>query len=110
MDLKEAEKLAKTLSGNYWNYRWIKVVDEWDAKNLEGEMKHYTEVIYELREVYYDTKDKPFMYSENPARMIADNYEDLMRLLGSSLSAAKEPVLLLKDGELIETEEYMEGL
>ena len=111
MDIKEAEKLAKKLSGNYWNYRWLKIVDEWSATDIEGKRKHYTDVRYELHEVYYDTENKPFMFTDQPVKFVIEEYSDMMQLIDSALAAGKEKVLLLsKDDTLIEIDEYMEGL
>ena len=110
MDIKEAEELAKRVSGNYWNYRWLKIVDEWDATDIEGKPKHYTDVRYELHEVYYNAENKPFMFTDQPVKFVTEEYSDIIRLIGSALAAGKEKVLLLEDEKLIEIDEYMEGL
>ena len=110
MDIKEAEKLAKKLSGNYWNYRWLKIVDEWDGVNVEGEPEHYKDVRYELHEVYYDKENKPFMFTDQPVKFVTEEYSDIIQLISSALAAGKEKVLLLEDEKLIEIDEYMEGL
>lgn len=108
--IKEYEKLAKQYSGNFWDYRWIKQVDEWDAKDLDGHTRHYSEATYSLHEVYYDRNNKPFMFTDNPIRFIANKYDEVIETISKALGAAKKPVLLLKEDTLIETEEYMEGL
>lgn len=111
MDKQEIEELAKDFSGSYWNYRWLKIIvsspklDENLKETGETEYESY----YELREVYYDNNEKPFMWTENAVRMQIDTAEDLMDFVQKALDAAMKPVLLLDNEEIMETTEYIDG-
>lgn len=111
MDQKEIEELAEDVSGNYWNYRWLKIeveTDEYDD-NLEPtgnkEIEHY----YELHEVYYDDNEKPFMWTQDSSCMQVENAIDLMEFIKRALDAAMKPVLLLANDEITELTEYIDG-
>lgn len=115
MDKQEIEELTKDFSGSYWNYRWLKIIvsspklDENLKETGETEYENY----YELHEVYYDSQEKPFMWTENPTRLQVDDANDLMDLIKKALNAAMEPVLLLtKNGDedtVEEINEYIDG-
>lgn len=111
MDIpEEIEELANELSGSYWNYRWFKIevetpeYDEDFQPTGNTQIEHY----YELHEVYYDNNEKPFMWSENTTNLQMEDAEDLMDLFMKSMDAATKKVLLLKEGKVIEIDEYMD--
>ena len=115
MEKEEAEELAKEFSGSYWNYRWLKIivsipkVDE----NLQETGETDYESYYELHEVYYDNDEKPFMWTEDPVRLQADDANELMDLIKKVLDAAMKPVLLLTETDekdtIEEINEYIDG-
>lgn len=108
----EINELANELSGSYWNYRWIKIVvnvpkvDKETMEVVEGETDE--EVYYALHEVYYDENEKPFMWSEEPEKLYTEDAEELIEFIGCILDAAAKKVLLIKDGEIKELNEYMD--
>lgn len=115
MEKEEVEELAKEFSGSYWNYRWLKIivsipkVDE----NLQETGETDYESYYELHEVYYDNDEKPFMWTEDPVRLQADDTDELMDLIKKALDAAMKPVLLLTETDekdtIEEINEYIDG-
>lgn len=107
---KEIEDLAEELSGSYWNYRWLKIVVEVpkiddNLEVVEGETEE--EVYYELHEVYYDENEKPFMWSEEAERIYTEDAEEMMEFISKMLDAAMKKVLIVKNGKIKETKEYM---
>lgn len=108
---EEVEKLTSELPGSYWNYRWVKIVftvpkfDD-NLNRIEGEFEE--EYYYGLYEVYYDSNGKPFMWSEEPEKLYAEDVEELIEFIGRILDAAVKKVLLIKDGEIKELDEYMD--
>ena len=108
---KEDRKLAKQLRGSYWNYRWLKYVVDTpkindDLEVVEGETDQ--EVYYELHEVYYDKKNKPFMWTENATKAFVYDGEDLVTLVQRMLDAAMKKVLIVEDNEIRELDEYID--
>lgn len=108
---QEIEELANDLSGSYWNYRWLKIIVDTPKINdnyevVEGETEQ--EIYYALHEVYYDKDEKPFMWTEEPAKLYADNCEDLIELIGRMLDAASKKVLLVQNDKITELDEYMD--
>lgn len=108
---EKIEKLTNEVSGSYWNYRWFKVVynvpkldDKLNKIEEEFEERHY----YELHEVYYDNNEKPFMWSTEPEKLYVEEAEELIDCIGRILDAAAKKVLLIKDGEIKELDEYMD--
>ena len=94
----EVEKLAEDVSGNYWNYRWIKYIN--------GETEQ--DIYYELHEVYYDTYDKPFMWSRDAEEIYVYNAEEILSLFTKILDASMEKVLTIVDRKIIELNEYID--
>ena len=115
MDQKEVEELAKDFSGSYWNYRWLKIIQSFPEYDDDGNLTGNTdyEAYYELHEVYYDSNEKPFMWTEDAVNATVDNAEDLMNFVKNALNAAMQPVLLLNKNEdkttIEETNEYIDG-
>ena len=115
MDQKEIEELAKDFSGSYWNYRWLKIIQSFPEYDDDGNLTGNTdyEAYYELHEVYYDSNEKPFMWTEDAVNATVDNAEDLMDFVKNALNAAMQPVLLLNKNEdkttIEETNEYIDG-
>ena len=115
MDQKEIEELAKDVSGSYWNYRWLKIIQSFPEYDDDGNLTGNTdyEAYYELHEVYYDNNEKPFMWTEDAVNATVDNAEDLMDFVKNALNAAMQPVLLLNKNEdkttIEETNEYIDG-
>ena len=115
MDQKEIEELAKDFSGSYWNYRWLKIIQSFPEYDDDGNLTGNTdyEAYYELHEVYYDSNEKPFMWTEDAVNATVDNAEDLMNFVKNALNAAMQPVLLLNKNEdkttIEETNEYIDG-
>lgn len=103
MEKQEAEELANSLSGSYWNYRWLKSVEDYDGEQ---------EISYALHEVYYDKEEKPFMWTEEPVKIYCEDAEELMELIGKTLDACTQKVLLkYYDGEqpkIKEIDEYIQ--
>lgn len=99
---EEIENLAEDMSGSYWNYRWLKTVEEYDGEE---------EITYALHEVYYDKNGKPFMWTEEPVKLYCEDTINLMELIGKMLDACTEKVLLkYYEGEqpkIKEIDEYM---
>lgn len=116
--MEEMEELANDLSGSYWNYRWLKIIQSFPEYDEEGNLTGNTEyeAYYELHEVYYDNDEKPFMWTEDCANLLAENALDLMELVRHALDAAMKPVLLLTKGtddddldKIEELNEYIDG-
>lgn len=109
MEEKEIEELANEFEGSHWNYRWIKMVAPYDEldENLEktGNIKY--EISYALHEVYYDKDDKPFMWTENPVKLWADDRADLRQLFMRAMYASQKKVLQIIDETIVELDEYM---
>ena len=114
MDKQEIEELAEDLSGSYWNYRWLKIIQSFPEYDEEGNLTGNTEyeAYYELHEVYYDKDEKAFMWTQDPVNMLAENALDLMELIKNALDAAMKPVLLLTkndENKIEELNEYIDG-
>ena len=116
--LKEMEELSHSLAGSYWNYRWLKIIQDFPEYDEDGNLTGKTdyEAYYELHEVYYDNDEKPFMWTQDPVNMLVENALDLMELVRHALDAAIKPVLLLtkKQNEddtdkITELDEYIDG-
>jgi hypothetical protein len=107
---EEIKRLSEEFSGSYWNYRWLKFVREYNEYDDDGNQtgETYQEKYYALHEVYYDNEEKPFMWSEEPIKLYAEDAKDMMDLVGKMLNAAVEKVLVIEDEEIKETEEYMD--
>lgn len=117
--LKEMEELVKEVSGSYWNYRWLKIIQEFPEYDEDGNLtgNNEQEAYYELHEVYYDNDEKPFMWTEGCTNLLVENAVDLMELVKRTLDAAKKPVLLLTKGQdeddtdkITELDEYIDGM
>lgn len=107
---KEINDLAEDFSGSYWNYRWFKCKTEVpkidDNFNVVKGKKEY-EVYYELHEVYYDKKEKPFLCTEEPVKMYTNDADELLQFTYRALVAANKKVLTIKNGKIKELNEYM---
>lgn len=107
----EVKELANELSG-YWNYRWVKIVvnvpkiDEETMEVVKGETEQ--EAYYALHEVYYDQKGKPFMWAEEPEKVICDDKKDMLQFLAKVLEASEKKVLQITNNKMVELDEYME--
>lgn len=109
MKKEQLEKVLKEITGTYWNYRWFKIEVEVPVyKDNKPTRKTTTEHYYELHEVYYDEDEKPFLWSEDCSKFQLENAEELLFLVEKSIAAADKKVLLLKDGEITELDEYMD--
>lgn len=100
---KEIEKLSEELSGGYWNTRIIRKYV--DGKYKNG--KEYHEVYMGVYEVYYKADDSIWAWSENPISPTFEDKEGFGEVLGQLLKASDRPILELKNGELIETNELL---
>lgn len=105
-ELKEQiKKLAEEISGSFWDYRWIKTVENYELDGIECTDTHYS-----LHEVYYDDFEKPFMYTDSPTRFRFYDHSDMMDTIEAALVAAKEKPLLQEiNGKLVELDEYLGG-
>lgn len=92
------DKLVKQFDGSYWNTRIIK--HHVDGKYENG--KEYHEVWYGIHEVYYDKKERPFMYTENPIRFSFQDKNDFAYELGHIIDASQKTIL-----EEIENEDFL---
>jgi hypothetical protein len=71
-----------------WNYRVVKFKDEPESYSESGEY-------YVIKEVFYDTFDKPVGYSD--AVCGADTYEGLFKCMSMMQAAHAKPVLNEED-------------
>lgn len=115
MEKEEAEELANSLAGSYWNYRWIKIIEAFPDYDEDGNLKGetYEEISYELHEVYYDKDEKAFMWTNEPTNFVCENAEDLMELISKVLDACTQKVLRIYENDLgkikiEELNEYMD--
>ena len=107
---KEEKRFIKQMKGSYWSYRWLKVVvnvpkiDD-NLNIVEGETEQ--EIYYELHEVYFDKKKKPFMWTDEPVKLYTDDVEDLLQFIPKIMDAANNKVVQLIDDKITELDEYM---
>ena len=107
---KEIEEMASSWSGGWFNYRIIEKENSYEGR--DG--KKYTDVYYEIHEVYYDGKGNPFAWTQNPISIWFEDRYDVKDIIQHIKKATKHTILkLIKDDEgeeLIDTGKYIKNI
>ena len=108
--MEEAEELAESFEGGYFNYRIIEKEDKW----IDLDNKEQIEYFYEIHEVYYNGKDEIIAWTENPISIYFETYNDIRDTINHIKKAANNKILkLIKEDEeekLIELDKYMKDI
>lgn len=78
-----------------WNHRIIK--SKWTLKDMKGES-------FSIHEVYYDEKNNPISWTENPIYLSAEHPQEIMDELIHIKTAFKRPILEEVEGKLVEVD------
>ena len=107
MNIKETtEELSSSFSGGWWNYRLIEKVRSW----TDISSKTYTDIFYEIHEVYYNSHGSIIAWSEGPMSIYFEDYSDYKEIKKHLKSAYKNTVLKLENDSLIETNKTLKQI
>lgn len=108
---EEVEEMANDLSGGWFNYRIIEKENSYEGK--DG--KQYTDIYYEIHEVYYNGKGEPFAWTENPISIWFEDKYDVKAIIQHIKKATKHTILKMVkdkygDDSLVDTKKYIKDI
>jgi hypothetical protein len=86
----------------HWNYRVIKSVP-----NEQDIIQGFDEVTYAVHEVFYDDDNEIQGWSEDPASPFGTEVSEIIGDVFYILDAFDKPICLLQEGDLTETDQYI---
>lgn len=106
---KYINDLAESLSGGYFNFRFIEKIKVFEVKG-----KQYFEKNFDVHEVYYYENGEIWAWSNEPIDLFIQNKYDLDDIIESLIKASKETILRLQDNgrdkKLIDTGLYLKSI
>jgi len=107
----EVEELANEWSGGWFNCRIIEKERKWTGVDN----KEYTDIYYEIHEVYYDGKGNIIAWTEAPMSIWFENKYDVKYTINHIKKATKHTILKMitkenGDEELIDTGKYIKNI
>ena len=99
------------MSGGWWNYRIIEKRKDWEGVDK----KTYTDIYYEIHEVYYSGKGEIWGWTQNPMSLWFEDGFDAKQSIKHIKKAMKHTILRLdtkEDGDetLVDTGKYIKHI